>query len=133
MKTGKPTLQKILLASREVVYSHLKRHGFKRPNPRTINIGWCGVFADSAVIKINSEMANKAKAVWLHHLIEKWPTPNASHCVVHYRGKYYDSECLHGVTNIIEIPYIKRRPWAMKLIKESKSNEAQLRNRRKSL
>lgn len=66
-----------------------------------INAGMCEDFA-SDVVGIFPE----AKAIWDDEL--PGGPCNGGHCVVCYRGEYYDAECPEGVENWNELPIYRR-------------------------
>lgn len=72
--------------------------------PRDINDGRCGDFARDVVAQVPG-----AKVVWDCEITTEFErVPNSCHCVVEYRGRYYDSENPEGVDKLQDLQFYLR-------------------------
>lgn len=67
------------------------------PLPWDINNGWCETYGEMV-----RERLPEAECAWLDELTDDDTVPN--HYVVIYRGRYYDAECVDGVTDWRNLP-----------------------------
>jgi hypothetical protein len=104
--------QKILLNARSQVLNRMKEKGFfykeeegVRYDPILwdINNGWCEEFA---ILVEKSVPFPETECLWLDDIL-----PDAgSHCVISWRQKYYDAECIDGVKSLRKLPIMTRKP-----------------------
>lgn len=75
--------------------------------PEDINYGDCEAFAEEI-----AKLVSGAVVLWDHEAaeLEKRGVDGfwCVHCFVSYEGKYYDSECHHGVENWQQLPTFVR-------------------------
>ena len=89
-------LQRTLDRVTEEILDVMRRDGFwyrgqwrRDPLVWDINNGWCDAWADRA-----SDLIPGAFPVWV----------DTEHCVLVYNGRFYDADCLQGVTDYKELP-----------------------------
>lgn len=85
----------------EMKISGFWRHGVYLHTPTTydINNGSCEDFA----MKIE-ELVPDAVSYWIEDIDPKYP----NHCIIEYKGRFYDAECIEGVDKIEELPICKK-------------------------
>lgn len=111
LRVGKARFREILIEVRDETLRYLEKQGWlgkdKQPPlfPTTwdINCGDCETFAVDVCMRVSG-----AQAVWLDELNavpleEEW----IAHCVVFYKDRYYDAECIDGVDKWEDIPLVK--------------------------
>jgi hypothetical protein len=92
------TQQQFRCILEEAVAAFVDQLGYA--DPSWINSGSCDEFAEAVC-----RMVPEAKAIWEDlRSGEEW----GSHCFVKYEGKFYDSECLDGVSDWMSLPFFLR-------------------------
>ena len=77
-------------------------------SPYEINNGYCVEWAEEVLELLRNT----------HHKVELWETPfgyaDTTHAFVRINGKFYDSECLEGVDDHMELPIFAKLHVAIK-------------------
>lgn len=73
--------------------------------PCEINGGDCLTFADEV-----SKLFQGAYAAW-GHTVDPDLVDGSEHCVIVYKGRFYDSQCPEGVDKIEDIPFWAREDF----------------------
>lgn len=91
-------LHAILIQVTEEILERMRRTGFDHEGMRRfdpivydINNGWCEEWAYAA-----AELIPESFPEWV----------DDDHCVLVYRGRFYDADCLDGVDDVEELPML---------------------------
>ena len=115
-KMSQPEFRHLLETTRDRILARMRRDGFYKfidfgihfdAEAYDINRGECETFANEV-----EDLVIGAKSVWLEEIHPRFVC--VGHCVVQYSGKYYDAECLDGVTDPSDLPCVRNlnRPRA---------------------
>ncbi len=77
----------------------------RTPSEWDINNGWCDHWADGAVALLGG-----GETVWL----DDEEGDSLDHAALVFDGKYYDAQCLEGVTDYMDLPLcrgVTREQW----------------------
>lgn len=101
--------QKLSQIMNDIIQLYLSKNC---PTTWDINNGLCDSFANEVIDKFLEEYPDsKIQEVWFEE-----------HCLILFDGRYYDAECLKGVTNWRNIPlFLNRKKTREQVLRERKS------------
>lgn len=74
----------------------------KFPTTWDVNAGFCEDFVVE-VLRLAEQAGVEANMLWMDDMADELDDA-PSHCVVVHNGRYYDAECLDGVSELSNIP-----------------------------
>ena len=104
--------QRILKRVRDEILEELRVEGFYykhqlRHDPTTwdINNGYCEAFAEDVCEQVPEATWDWIEDLVVEELGEEYE--GCYHAVIVFKGRYYDAECIEGVSSIKDIPVVK--------------------------